>query len=153
MLTGKTLIDFGRKYLGVRYYFGAKAKLIDKPEGGQCYEVWRVGHGTRRASKVAEIDCSGFTYLVCRAHGIPLPHGSYFQAQAKCTEPIDLEEAYNTAGCLVFHRNKQGRVDHVAFTVGDGAHTIEANGYYRKVTLRKIKKGDWHFARKIEGVV
>lgn len=146
------LLSFARKFLGVPYKMGAKAKLYAKPQGGFCYQVWLVGGPTCLVSKVARIDCSGLVYLVYRAKGIDLPHGSYFQVKSRYTMECSIKEALATPGALLFvYDKKKGRVCHVGISNGEGG-ACEANGYYRKVVERTAKPGYWTIARQVEGV-
>jgi len=146
------LLSFARKFLGVPYKMGAKAKLYAKPQGGYCYQVWNVGGEERLVSKVSQIDCSGLAYLVFRAKGIDLPHGSYFQVRSRYTRECFPKEALATPGALLFVYDKaKGRVSHVVMSNGKGG-VIEANGYYKKVIERRAKPSSYAIARLVEGV-
>jgi len=146
------LLSFARKFIGVPYKFGAKAKLYKKPQGGYCYQAWLVGGAVRLVSKVLRIDCSGFIYLVYRAKGIELPHGSYFQVRSRYTRPCTVMEALASAGALLFvHDKRKDRIVHVVMSNGEGG-IIEANGYYGKVIERKMPTGYCNVARLVQRV-
>lgn len=73
------------------------------------------------------IDCSGFTQLVYRIHGIALPRDAWMQAE--CARAISIEKDELQAGDLVFFAGGEdcGRITHVGITV-DGGWFIHASG-------------------------
>jgi len=154
-------IEYGKKFLGVRYRMGAKAQLVKKTNGGFCYRQWDVGKGNEHlVSRPDALDCSGFTFLVYRGApmltnegGIPLPHGSYFQVNSKYTKPCSVGEALATPGALLFHVNRKGVVDHVEISLGDGKHTIGAVGRpIGKVAIMTRTASWFKYGRKVKGV-
>jgi cell wall-associated NlpC family hydrolase len=73
------------------------------------------------------IDCSGFTKLVYKIHGIILQHDSKMQAEAG--KNIDfIDEA--VPGDLVFFDNERGRITHVGMILSKGL-VIHASGRIR----------------------
>ncbi|HET6456138.1 MAG TPA: hypothetical protein VFI02_17170 [Armatimonadota bacterium] len=155
------ILEYGKKFLGVKYRMAAKAKLVNKRAGGFCYRVWDVGKDNERlVSRPDALDCSGFTFLICRGApmltgeaGILLPHGSYFQVNSKHTKPCTTDEAMKTAGCLLLHVNSKDQTDHVEMSLGDGKHTIGAvGGKVGKVAIMTRKASWFKYGRKLEGV-
>ena len=73
------------------------------------------------------LDCSGFTQLVCKIHGKPIPRNSWMQAEAG--EAISfLEETI--PGDLVFFDDELGRISHVGMMISRGL-VIHASGRVR----------------------
>jgi hypothetical protein len=73
------------------------------------------------------IDCSGFTQLVYKIHGIPIPHDSREQAEdGKNVDFIDDAEP----GDLVFFDNERSRISHVGMIISKGL-VIHASGRVR----------------------
>lgn len=73
------------------------------------------------------IDCSGFTKLVYKIHGITIKHDSRMQAEAgKNIDFIDETEP----GDLVFFDNERGRITHVGMILSRGL-VIHASGRVR----------------------
>jgi cell wall-associated NlpC family hydrolase len=73
------------------------------------------------------MDCSGFTQLVCKIHGKPIPRNSWQQAETG--ENISsIDEA--KPGDLVFFDNEQGRIIHVGMMISSGL-VIHASGRVR----------------------
>jgi hypothetical protein len=77
------------------------------------------------------IDCSGFTQLVYKIHGIPLPRFSSSQAEAGINiDFIDLAEP----GDLVFFDDDRGVISHVGMIISKGL-VIHAAGRVRIDTI------------------
>ena len=73
------------------------------------------------------IDCSGFTQLVYKIHGISIPHDSKMQAAAgRNIDFIDEAEP----GDLVFFDNERGIITHVGMIISRGL-VIHASGRVR----------------------
>lgn len=73
------------------------------------------------------IDCSGFTQLVYKIHGIKIPRNSWQQAEAgQIIDFIDQTEP----GDLVFFDNERGRISHVGMILSRGL-VIHASGRVR----------------------
>jgi gamma-D-glutamyl-L-lysine dipeptidyl-peptidase len=102
------------------------------------------------------IDCSGFTQLVYKIHGIPIRRNSWQQAEAGVN--VDFIDAAEP-GDLVFFDNEQGNITHVGmiFSKGlvihgsgrvridridhQGIYKPEKNGYSHRLRLiRRIVK-------------
>jgi len=73
------------------------------------------------------IDCSGFTQLVYKIRGIPIPRDSWQQAE-KGTDVSFIDEA--VPGDLVFFDNERGRISHVGMILSKGL-VIHASGRVR----------------------
>jgi cell wall-associated NlpC family hydrolase len=73
------------------------------------------------------IDCSGFTQLVYKISGIPIPRDSWQQAEAGIAVSF-LEET--KPGDLVFFDNELGRITHVGMILSRGL-VIHASGRVR----------------------
>lgn len=73
------------------------------------------------------IDCSGFTQLVYRIHGVELPRDAWMQAEDTRARPADKSEL--SAGDLVFFAGSKdnSRITHVGIAIGDGRF-IHASG-------------------------
>ena len=73
------------------------------------------------------IDCSGFTQLVFKIHGIAIARDSWQQANEG--EPVDfINDA--TSGDLVFFDNEQGKITHAGMILSPGL-VIHASGRIR----------------------
>ena len=73
------------------------------------------------------LDCSGFTQLVYKIHGIPIPRDSWQQAEVgKNIDFIDQAEP----GDLVFFDNDKGKIAHVGMILSRGL-VIHASGRVR----------------------
>ena len=73
------------------------------------------------------MDCSGFTQLVCKIHGKPIPRNSWQQAETgENISSIDESKP----GDLVFFDNEQGRITHVGMMISSGL-VIHASGRVR----------------------
>jgi gamma-D-glutamyl-L-lysine dipeptidyl-peptidase len=73
------------------------------------------------------IDCSGFTQLVYKIHGIAIPRDSFVQAEdGRNVDFIDEAEP----GDLVFFSNDRGRISHVGMIFSKGL-VIHASGRVR----------------------
>lgn len=73
------------------------------------------------------IDCSGFTQLVYKITGIPIPRDSWQQAE-KGTDVSFVDEA--RPGDLVFFDNERGSISHVGMILSKGL-VIHASGRVR----------------------
>jgi len=77
------------------------------------------------------IDCSGFTKLIYKIHGITIPHDSRMQSEVgKNVDFIDEAEP----GDLVFFDNERGRISHVGMMISRGL-VIHASGRVRIDTI------------------
>jgi len=77
------------------------------------------------------IDCSGFTQLVYKIHGIPIRRDSRLQSE----EGINIDFIDDTKpGDLVFFDNEQGRITHVGMILSRGL-VIHASGRVRIDTI------------------
>ena len=73
------------------------------------------------------IDCSGFTQIIYKIHGIKIPRDTY--QQAEMGEALTfIEEA--KPGDLAFFENSEGRIIHVGFILAD-QKIIHAHGKVR----------------------
>jgi gamma-D-glutamyl-L-lysine dipeptidyl-peptidase len=103
--TDDSLIDSAMKFINSPYIWGGRI-----PSG---------------------IDCSGFTQLVYKIQGIPLPRDSRHQAEAgKSIDFIDQSEP----GDLVFFDNDRGQIAHVGMILSRGL-VIHASGRVRIDTI------------------
>jgi len=73
------------------------------------------------------IDCSGFTQLVYKIHGVPIPRDSWQQAESG--ENIDFIDQAEP-GDLVFFDNDRGKTSHVGMILSRGL-VIHASGRVR----------------------
>jgi hypothetical protein len=71
-------------------------------------------------------DCSGFTQILFRLHGVSLKRDSYQQA----TQGTQIAFADRKAGHLAFFKNPQGWVTHVGYLL-DAENIIHASGRVR----------------------
>ena len=111
----KTSSDFGEGFLKTTDSFADLGmKFINSPY------IWggRIPSG---------IDCSGFTQLVYKIRGIPIPRDSWQQAE-KGTDVSFIDEA--GPGDLVFFDNERGRISHVGMILSKGL-VIHASGRVR----------------------
>jgi NlpC/P60 family protein len=92
-------VDIARSMEGGRYVYGAK--------------------GDPRDPHPSALDCSGLVTWAAARAGIQVPNGSDNQLGA--CEKISVERALQTKGALLFVPGQ-----HVAISLGDGLHTIEA---------------------------
>ena len=96
---------------GDKYVYGAEVKLNDKNPD--------------------TFDCSELVQWAVHQAGGSIPDGS--QAQRGAVKKISVAEAARTPGALLFNGH------HVAISVGDGVHTIEAKGAKWGVCTGTIK--------------
>jgi cell wall-associated NlpC family hydrolase len=114
---GQSIVNLGKKYLGVRYVFGAST------------------------STTRYFDCSSFTKYIFGRYGITLPRTS--AAQAKVGRAVT--KANLRVGDLVFFssgsRATGSNVTHVAVYAGNGKilHTYGSPG----VTISDLNSGTW----------
>jgi len=111
----KTSSDFNGKFIKTNASFADLGmKFINSPY------IWggRIPSG---------IDCSGFTQLVYKIRGIPIPRDSWQQAE-KGTVVSFINEA--KPGDLVFFDNERGRISHVGMILSQGL-VIHASGRVR----------------------
>ena len=73
------------------------------------------------------IDCSGFTQLVFKIHGLKLPREAYQQVELGSALNF-VEEA--EAGDLAFFDNEEGKIVHVGILL-DNERIIHASGYVK----------------------
>ncbi len=73
------------------------------------------------------VDCSGFTQLVYKIHGIKLPRDTYQQAEAGV--PLNFVEE-SQPGDLAFFENPEGKIIHVGIML-DNQRIIHASGKVR----------------------
>ncbi len=115
--TGQSIVNLGKKYLGVRYQFGAST------------------------STTRYFDCSSFTKYIFAKYGINLPRTSV--AQSKVGKAVS--KANLRVGDLVFFssgsRANGKNVTHVAVYAGNGKilHTYGSPG----VTVSNLNSGNW----------
>jgi cell wall-associated NlpC family hydrolase len=108
---------------------------VAKTQQGKPY-VWGASAAATDADPKA-FDCSEFTKWAAARVGVALPEVAstqyiYLRDQG-ATIPVD--QALRTPGALLFHfpheprdANDDPSAGHVAISVGDGVHTIEAKG-------------------------
>ncbi|WP_369827131.1 C40 family peptidase [Cohnella sp. CIP 111063] len=109
------VISTGKKYMGVRYQFGAPAGRTDV------------------------FDCSSFTQYVFKKNGIKLPRTSRQQAKVGSYVP----KSQIRAGDLVFSdTNRDGIINHVGIYMGNGKviHTYKVGV---GVTISNFKGSSW----------
>ncbi|MFC3749821.1 C40 family peptidase [Paenibacillus sp. GCM10012306] len=124
---GQSIINLGKKYMGVRYEFGAST------------------------SSTRTFDCSSFTKYIFGKYGVDLPRTS--QAQSKVGKSVS--KANLRVGDLIFFssggRATGKNVTHVAVYAGNGKilHTYGSPG----VTVSDLNSGNWKrtylFARRV----
>lgn len=98
--TAAEMLRLALKQNGDRYVFGHEVNLNDKDPN--------------------TFDCSELVQWAVHQAGGSIPDGS--QNQRAATQRISVREAARTPGALLFNGH------HVAISVGDGVHTIEAMG-------------------------
>lgn len=107
--------DFDERYISTKDTLTDTAmKFINSPY------IWggRIPSG---------IDCSGFTQMVYKIHGIAIPRDSWKQAESGRTiDFIDIAEP----GDLVFFDSDRGRITHVGMIISAGL-VIHASGRVR----------------------
>ncbi|MCP3773211.1 C40 family peptidase [Paenibacillus sp. MZ04-78.2] len=109
------IIATGKRYLGVRYQFGAPA------------------------GRTNVFDCSSFTQYVFKRHGINLPRTSRQQA----TVGTKVAKSQLRPGDLVFSdTNRDGKINHVSIYIGNGKllHTYRVGV---GVTISNFKGSAW----------
>lgn len=101
------------------------------------------------------LDCSGFTQLIYKIHGKPIPRNSWMQAEIG--EVISfLDET--KPGDLVFFDDEQGKIAHVGMIISRGL-VIHASGWVRIDSIdhqgiyRQEIKGYSHRLRTIRRIV
>ena len=88
--TGKSLSDTAQRFLNVPYLWSGRSFF--------------------------GIDCSGFTQLVFKVHGIKLPRDAY--QQAEMGNVLDFVEE-SEPGDLAFFENQEGKISHVGIMLED----------------------------------
>jgi len=97
-VTGEAVVDYAKKYLGLRYVSGGNSLTT----------------GT---------DCSGFTKLIYKEFGIKLSRGVKAQAKnGSYVKKSDLQK-----GDLIFYGQKAGVVSHVGIYIGNGKVIHQSN--------------------------
>lgn len=143
---GKDVLATARPHIGEKYVFGARAQLDNPDYKGP----W---------------DCAEFaTWCVKQTYGIlfgttdygtgPDPFsGAWFKDAASHETLISLEDAARTPGAVLLRKPGEGRIGHVAFSVGNG-DTIEAHSTRTGVIQGKVYKPGrvWHGGCLIPGV-
>jgi cell wall-associated NlpC family hydrolase len=117
--TFKTSPEFSKSYIDVKESLADTAmRFINSPY------IWggRIPSG---------IDCSGFSQLVYKIHGIAIPRDS--RQQAEKGKNIDFIDETET-GDLVFFDNERGRISHVGMILSRGL-VIHASGRVRIDTI------------------
>lgn len=115
--TGQSIVNLGKKYMGVRYEFGAST------------------------SSTRSFDCSSFTKYIFSKFGVSLPRTSV--AQSKVGKAVSKSNL--RIGDLVFFssgsRANGKNVTHVAVYAGNGKilHTYGSPG----VTVSDLNSGNW----------
>lgn len=115
--TGQAIVNLGKKYMGVRYVFGAST------------------------STTKSFDCSSFMKYIFSKYGVNLPRSSV--AQSKVGKAVS--KANLRVGDLVFFssgsRANGKNVTHVAVYAGNGKilHTYGSPG----VTISDLNSGNW----------
>jgi cell wall-associated NlpC family hydrolase len=101
------------------------------------------------------IDCSGFTQLIYKIHGITIPRNSWQQAEeGKNVDFINEAEP----GDLVFFDNERGRISHVGMIISRGL-VIHASGRVRIDSIdhqgifKQEKGGYSHHLRTIKRII
>ena len=111
----QTIREFGNQFITTTDSLGDTAmKFINSPY------IWggRIPSG---------IDCSGFTQLVFKIHGKPIPRDSWIQAETG--DGINFIEE-TKPGDLVFFDDERGRISHVGMILSSGL-VIHASGRVR----------------------
>lgn len=120
--------------LGDRYVFGAEARRDD--------------------ANPSQFDCSELVEWAAAQVGITFPDGAY--NQWKAATRITVEQAARTRGALLFVGDGTGTgrdaITHVAVSLGDGLHTIEARNARVGVIQGNISDMGWTFAGLIPGM-
>ncbi|MCX6185944.1 MAG: C40 family peptidase, partial [Bacteroidetes bacterium] len=99
------LIDSAKKFLNVPYLWGGKSSM--------------------------GIDCSGFSQIIFKSHGIQLKRDAFQQAQQG--EVVDFLSV-SSPGDLAFFDNNEGKITHVGILLNN-AEIIHASG---QVKIEKI---------------
>ncbi|MCU1588785.1 MAG: hypothetical protein JWP11_41 [Frankiales bacterium] len=113
-------------------------------------------YGAKAAASVDDpqaLDCSGLTTWAAARAGIKLPDGALNQQEfcASHGTGITVDKAFHIVGALVF-RVGLGGTDHVAISMGDGKHTIEAMGRAYGVVDGPISGRGWNSAGLVPGL-
>lgn len=109
---------------GDRYRFGAEVRLSDQ--------------------NPSTFDCSELVQWAVHQAGGSITDGS--QAQRAATQRISVQEAARIPGALLFNGH------HVAISLGDGVHTIEAMGSRQGVTIGRISPGRFEDGGLVRGL-
>ncbi|OKP77855.1 hydrolase [Paenibacillus sp. P3E] len=115
--TGQSIVNLGKKYMGVRYDFGASI------------------------SSTRSFDCSSFTKYIFGKYGVNLPRTSVDQSKVGRA----VSKANLKTGDLLFFssgsRANGSNVTHVAVYMGNGKilHTYGSPG----VTISNLNSGNW----------
>jgi hypothetical protein len=112
-----SIIQTAKSYLGVPYFWGGKTP--------------------------AAIDCSGFTQLVHKLHGIKIPRDSGLQYKA--ARFVSDDPLKGMPGDLLFFAESGRRITHVAICM-EGGRVIHASG---RVRIQSLKPEDACFNLKL----
>lgn len=117
---------------------------------GDTY-VWGAGRNVNDPNPEA-FDCSGLVFWACAQLGVKI--GSWSGAQyddcRRAGRLISISEAAATRGALLFEG--AGGSQHVAVSLGDGKHTVEARGTAYGVCKSTIVDRPWSAAGLIPGL-
>lgn len=125
---GKEVVEYAKKFLGVKYVYGGASK--------------------------SGFDCSGFTMYVYKKFGISMRHGA--QAQAKIGKAIKTDKKSATSlknnlqpGDLVFFLDYEtmDEIGHCGIYIGDGKfiHASSGSGYC--VKINSLLPGEYYNKR------
>jgi cell wall-associated NlpC family hydrolase len=140
--TAQAFLDTALSQRGKPYVYGATAATTDpSPRAFDCSELTKWA-----AARVGVTIPDGATaqYLYARDHGMTMT----------------VDQALHTPGALLFHFSHEPRNlgdipadGHVAISVGDGVHTIEARGHKYGTNVFDATKGrEFNFAAMIPGM-
>ena len=108
----KDLVKFAKTLLGVPYIWGGRSSF--------------------------GIDCSAYTQVIYKMCGYQIPRDSNLQIKAGIDAGTDFKKL--VAGDLLFFRNPEGRVVHVAMYTGKDMDFIHASGFVKINSLNKNSK-------------
>lgn len=146
LATGDMLLDIGRRHLGEKYVFGARAPMADPNWTGpwDCAEFvsWCVFqasgvlYGTEPRDNPMLADAfTGFWVQQARAGG----------------HTISVEEAAGIAGAAVVRMPRTGLIGHIVFSDGRGG-TVEAHSRERGVIEGTLSGRRWDMGVLVPGI-